>query len=138
MAAAPVTAHLTLLPAGRPEPDPLGALSSDRMKRIVEDAASRFDWVIVDSPPVGVLADGRLVSETVDGVILVVRAGVTRFPDLDAAADTLGHDRILGLVLNAVDPAEIRGENYYRQYYGRKPVAENLLSPDDRTSGSAS
>ena len=46
---------------------------------IVADAASRFDWVIVDSPPVGVLADAHLVSETVDAALLVVRAGVTRF-----------------------------------------------------------
>ena len=82
------------------------------MKRIVADAASRFDWVIVDSPPVGVLADAHLVSETVDAAILVVRAGVTRFPDLEAAADTLGRERILGVVLNAVDPTEIRGEDY--------------------------
>ena len=111
---------LTLLPAGRPDANPLGGLSSDRMKRIVADAASRFDWVIVDSPPVGVLADARLVSETVDGAILVVRAGVTRFPDLEAAADTMGHERILGIVLNAVDPAEIRGEGYYHHYYGQR------------------
>jgi capsular exopolysaccharide synthesis family protein len=116
-----ITETLTLLPAGRPERDPLAGLSSGRMKRIVEDAASRFDWVIVDSPPVGVLADGRLVSETVDAAILVVRAGVTRFPDLEAAADTMGRDRILGIVLNGVDPVEIRGEDYYRRYYyGRK------------------
>jgi Mrp family chromosome partitioning ATPase len=109
-----------LLPAGRPEPSPLGGLSSDRMKRIVEEAASVFDWVIVDSPPVGVLADGRLVSETVDAAILVVRAGVTRFPDLEAAADTVGRDRILGIVLNGVDPVEIRGTDYYHRYYGRE------------------
>jgi len=109
---------LTLLPAGRPEPSPLAGLSSDRMKRIVADAVERFDWVIVDSPPVGVLADAHLVSETVDTALVVVRAGVTRFPDLKAAADTLGHDRILGVVLNAVDALEIRGEGYYSHYYG--------------------
>jgi protein-tyrosine kinase len=109
---------LTLLPAGRTEANPLGGLSSDRIKRLVSDAAARFDWVIVDSPPVGVLADARLVSETVDAALLVVRAGVTQFSDLQAAADAIGHDRILGLVLNAVDPAEIRGQHYYRHYYG--------------------
>ena len=109
---------LTLVPAGRPEPNPLSGLSSGRMKRLVADAASQFDWVIVDSPPVGVLADAHLVSETVDGAILVVRAGVTRFPDVEAAADTLGHERILGIVLNAVDPVEIRGKGYYNHYYG--------------------
>jgi capsular exopolysaccharide synthesis family protein len=122
----PVTPRLALLPAGRPQADPLGGLSSGRMKGIVSDAAQRFDWVIVDSPPVGVLADGRLVSEAVDGVIVVVRAGVTRFPDLDAAADVLGHDRILGLVLNGVDPASIRGEGYYHHYYGRRAPAANV------------
>lgn len=120
VAAVQISETLTLLPAGHPEPNPLGGLSSDRMKRIVADAASHFDWVIVDSPPVGVLADARLVSETVDAAILVVRAGVTRFPDLQAAADTIGHERILGVVLNAVDPVEIRGGGYYRDYYGRE------------------
>ena len=117
-AAVQISETLTLLPAGRPEPNPLSGLSSGRMKQIVADAASRFDWVIVDSPPVGVLADAHLVSETVDAALLVVRAGATRFPDLEAAADTMGHDRILGLVLNAVEPIEIRGQGYYHHYYG--------------------
>ena len=88
------------------------------MKRIVEDAAAQFDWVIVDSPPVGVLADAHLVAETVDAAILVVRAGVTRFEDLEAAAEALGQDHVLGIVLNAVEPAEIRGQGYYHHYYG--------------------
>jgi protein-tyrosine kinase len=112
-----ISETLSLVPAGRPDSDPLGSLSSDRMKRIIEEAVSRFDWVIVDTPPVGMRADGRVLSEMVDTTILVVRAGATRFPDLEAAAGTIGHDRILGIVLNAVDPIEIRGEDYYRHYY---------------------
>jgi hypothetical protein len=44
---------------------------------------------------------------------------VTRFPDLEAAAGTLGHERILGIVLNAVDAVEIRGEGYYSHYDGQ-------------------
>lgn len=120
LATVQITETLTLLPAGRSDSNPLGGLSSGRMKRIVADAASRFDWVIVDSPPVGVLADAHLVSETVDAALLVVRAGVTRFEDLEAAADTLGHDRILGIVLNAVEKMDIRGQGYYHHYYGRE------------------
>jgi len=118
-----LTNTFTLLPAGRPDPNHLGDLSSGRMKAIVADAASMFEWVIIDSPPVGVLADARVVADTVDGALLVVRAGVTRFPDLKAAADTIGHERILGLILNAVEPGEIRGEGYYRHYYD--PQAAN-------------
>ena len=113
-----VSDALTLLPAGQPDDNPLGGLSSNRMKRIVEDAAAQFDWVIVDSPPVGVLADAHLVAETVDAAILVVRAGVTRFEDLAAAAEVLGQDHVLGVVLNAVEPADIRGQGYYQHYYG--------------------
>ena len=118
LATVPISETLTLLPAGRPEPNPLGGLSSGRMKRIVAEASSQFDWVIIDSPPVGVLADAHLVAETVDAAILVVRAGVTQFQDLQAAAESMGQDRILGIVLNAIDPAEIRGQGYYHQYYG--------------------
>jgi protein-tyrosine kinase len=115
-----VSETLTLLPAGRPDSNPLGGLSSGRMKRIVADGAAQFDWVIVDSPPVGVLADAHLVSEMVDAAILVVRAGVTRFQDLATAAEVMGHDHILGIVLNAVDSADIRGHGYYHHYYGRE------------------
>jgi capsular exopolysaccharide synthesis family protein len=114
-----ITEGLALLPAGRPDDNPLAVLASDRMKRIIADAASHFDWVIVDAPPVGVLADARLAAETVDAAILVVRAGVTGFPDLEAAADMMGHERILGVVLNAVDPVEIRGQDYYYHYHHR-------------------
>jgi capsular exopolysaccharide synthesis family protein len=109
---------LTLLPSGRLEANPLSGLSSDRMKRLVADAGSRFDWVILDSPPVGVLADAHLVAETVDAALLVVRAGVTHYEDLEVAADKLGHEKILGIVLNAIDPAEIRGKRYYTYYSG--------------------
>jgi protein-tyrosine kinase len=110
--------HLWLLPAGRSQANPIGDLSSGRMARLVKDATSRFDWVIVDSPPAAGLADARIVAETVDGAIVVVRAGVTHFPDLEAAATALGSDRILGVVLNAVDPREIRRDDYYSHYYG--------------------
>ena len=113
-----ISETLTLLPAGGAGASPLSGLSSDRMKHLIAEAASHFDWVILDSPPAGVLADARLMSETVDAALLVVRAGVTRFEDLEAAADRLGHDRIIGLVLNAIDPAEISGQHYYDHHYG--------------------
>jgi capsular exopolysaccharide synthesis family protein len=112
-----ISETLTLLPAGRTETNPLVTLSSRDMRRLIADAASRFDWIILDSPPVGVLADARLVSESVDAAVLVVRAGVTQFADVEAAADKLGRNRILGLVLNAAEPEEIRGGSYYGSYY---------------------
>lgn len=116
--AVPVTSTLSLLPAGRPQLNPVGDLSSGRMARLIASAGSRFDWVIVDSPPAAGLADARIILATVDGAILVVRAGATRFADLQAAVDALGPERMLGVVLNAIDPDEIRRDDYYGNYYG--------------------
>jgi capsular exopolysaccharide synthesis family protein len=127
-----ITDMLTLLPGGRSEANPVAGLVSSRMKRIIAEAVTRFDWVIVDTPPVGVLADGRVVSDLVDAAILVVRAGVTRFADVHAAVETIGRERIVGVVLNAADPRDIQGEGYYRHYYGRD-LGELEKDADERT-----
>src|SRR5688572_9533906 len=99
----PVTPTLTLLPAGRPNPDPMGALTSPRMRQILQEAASRFDWVVLDAPPMGPLADARLLAEMADAAIFVIRAGRTKHAAVKKAIDTLGRERLLGVVLNGVD-----------------------------------
>lgn len=107
-----LTETLTLLPAGLPDSDPLSALTSSRMARLLEEAAGKFDWVIVDSPPAGATADATLLCAMVDAVILVVRAGATPHAAVAGAIDVLGRERIHGVVLNAVDPRIARGADY--------------------------
>lgn len=97
-----INEHLTLLPAGRPDPDPLSGLTSPRMQRILDEASERFDWVIVDTPPVSAAADAGLLSAMVDAVLLVVRAGQTPHAAVQRAVDALGRERIFGVVLNGV------------------------------------
>jgi capsular exopolysaccharide synthesis family protein len=116
-----LTKNLSLLPAGRPDPDPMGGLTSSRMQRILADASSRFDWVVIDAPPVGTVADASILSEMVDGVLMVVRAGKTGYALTQKAIEAVGRDRILGVVLNAVE--NVSGEAYeYANYY--RPVGE--------------
>lgn len=109
-----VTPTLMLLPAGRPDPDPMGGLTSARMRHILEEAAGRFDWVILDAPPMGPMADASLLSQMVDGAVFVVRAGQTQHSAVLRAIDALGRERILGVVLNAVEhmPSEQYEYNY--------------------------
>ncbi len=109
-----VTPTLMLLPAGRPDPDPMGGLTSARMRHILEEAAGRFDWVILDAPPMGPMADASLLSQMVDGAVFVVRAGQTQHAAVQRAIDALGRERILGVVLNAVEhmPSEQYEYNY--------------------------
>ena len=106
---------LTLLPAGRPDPDPLSGLTSPRMQRLLQDATEQFDWVIVDTPPLGATADAGLLSPLVDAVVLVIRARQTACAAVHTAVETLGRERILGVVLNGVDRVNAAG---YEAGYG--------------------
>jgi protein-tyrosine kinase len=113
-----ITETLTLLPAGRPDPDPMSTLTSPRMAEILAEGAARFDWVIVDTAPLGLLADAHLLSTMVDGALLVIRAGETPFAAVSKALEALGRDRVLGAVLNAVIPTNSEEDNAYQRYYG--------------------
>jgi len=116
----PVAPRLSLLPAGQPIANSIEALTSPRMRQILTEAVARYDWVILDAPPVGPTTDARLLTQMVDGTLFVVHAGQTQYPDVLRAIDSLGRERILGVVLNGV--AESHDEGYYglpRQDRGR-------------------
>jgi capsular exopolysaccharide synthesis family protein len=108
-----ITDTLTLLPAGRPEADPMGVLTSPRMRYALEEARSRFDWVVVDTAPVGLLADAGIVATLMDGALFVIRAGKTPYAAVNKAIDALGRDRVLGVVLNGAEISE-DDNPYYR------------------------
>jgi protein-tyrosine kinase len=108
---------LTLLPAGRPTADPVGILSSPQLQRLVEEASTRFDWVIIDTPPVALLTDAKLLTSLVDAVLLVIAAGRTQYDYLARAVQAVGRERILGVVLNRVTEGVIR--QGYGSYYRR-------------------
>lgn len=98
-----LTPTLTLLPAGQPIPNSLEALTSPRMRSIMEEAVERFDWVVLDAGPIGPTTDPRVLTTLVDGALFVVRAGVTQFDDVQKGIEALGRDHLLGIVLNGVD-----------------------------------
>src|SRR5262245_31584480 len=98
-----VSENLTILPAGRPDPDPMSGLTSERMQNIVQEAAERFDWVVIDTPPVGFLSDAKLLVQMVDVAVFVVHAGKSPYRLIQRAVDAIGRDRIIGVVLNAVE-----------------------------------
>ncbi|NUR56626.1 MAG: CpsD/CapB family tyrosine-protein kinase, partial [Acidobacteria bacterium] len=114
----PVAPRLFLLPAGRPDSDPLGALTSETMRRIVAEARDQFDWVLIDTPPIGLLPDAGLLGGIVDGALLVVRAGHSPYDLIKRAVESVGRERILGVVFNGADTSRRYGNDYYG-YYGK-------------------
>ena len=72
-----LSGRLTVMTAGQPGPAPLAGLSSPRMAEVLAECSRRFDWVLIDTPPVGVLPDAQVLARLVGEVILVIGAGVT-------------------------------------------------------------
>lgn len=116
-----ISPYLTLLTAGRAIPNPLAILTSDHMHALVSDAAERFDWVLIDTPPVGLLPDAQLVARLSDGVLFVIAAGVTPYPLVKRCVAELGTDRIVGTVLNRVEQRVLPTDSYGSYYTSATP-----------------
>lgn len=112
-----VSGYLTVIPAGAADSSPMAGLTSDTMRAIITQARDQFDWVIVDTPPVGLISDASLMASLVDGVLLVIGASSTPYAAVKRAVSEFGADRILGVVLNRVSE-EASSNRYYTDYYG--------------------
>ena len=118
----PVSSQLAILPAGTPGPTPLADLASERMAAILEECATRFDWVLIDTPPVGVLPDAQVLARLAGAVLFVVGAGTTPADTVERAIVELGGpDAIFGVVLNRVEERQIPGSAYYDHYQTARP-----------------
>ena len=107
---------LDCLICGPVPPNPSELLSSDRMQRLIIEALSEYQFVLIDAPPLLNVTDGRILATMVDGAILVVRGGFTP-EELAQQAQFYVRDvgaRLIGAVLNDVD---IRRDGYYQGYY---------------------
>ncbi len=113
----PDKARQTILPnltfiAGGNGGDKAADLSGNpRFRGLIEEASPSFDWIVVDSSPVLPVSDAVNMARACDGVLLVARAGVTKYPVAQRAQSEMKAARILGFVLNAMDKAANAG-NY--------------------------
>jgi protein-tyrosine kinase len=110
-----LSSRLAILPAGHPTPDPMGAITSERMRQITEEARDAFDWVIVDSPPVALVPDANLLASMADAVVIVVKAETTPCELVNRALAAIGRERVVGIVLNRSQPG-LGSDGYYGYY----------------------
>ena len=83
------TQNLWVIPSGILPPNPSELLSSNNMAQLIETLETRFDFIIIDSPPVNIVTDALAVSKLVEGVAMVCSQNVTRYPDLKRAVASL-------------------------------------------------
>ena len=113
--------NLYVLPCGPQPPNPAELLLTDRFREVLQDLESRFDRILLDSPPLLAVTDGVVLSRIADGVILVTQAGKTLLDDAVQCARQLRdvNAPLLGVVLNDMDLSDSRYGYYYYQYsYG--------------------
>lgn len=111
--------HLFMLPAGSRPPNPAALLDSPPMDRLLGALRTRYDTVIIDSPPVLAVTDSAVLAPKTDGVILVVRAEKTEKEAIALAIRQMRQvdAEILGIVVNDAK-AEDSYYSYYMDYHG--------------------
>lgn len=119
--------NLFVLPCGPLPPNPAELLMSKRFETVLAELSSRFDRVILDSPPLP-YTDAVVLSKLTKGVIMVVRAGKTLREELKRSVRTF-HEvggTTLGVIVNEIERRE--ASYYYYSYYG---AAEHEREPGD-------
>jgi capsular exopolysaccharide synthesis family protein len=121
----PVPGHdrLSLLPAGPVPPNPAELLNGARARDVFADLRTRFDLVLIDSPPVLPVTDAAILSRLADATLMLAAAGQTRRGDLHRAVEKMNQvgTTILGIVLNKVSRQTGRDYGYHGYSYSYKP-----------------
>ena len=111
---------LEVMFAGPYSPNPAELLEEDMFTKLIKWARESYDYVVIDTPPMGNLIDGAIIARHCDGAVLVIESGAISFRLLQKVKAQLEKSgcRILGTVLNKVT---VDHSGYYRYYgkYGR-------------------
>jgi protein-tyrosine kinase len=109
---------LTVLPAGKPSPNPSELLSSEKTRRLVEELKGRYEdrYIIFDATPAQFAPEATFLASIVDGVLLVVRSGKTTRNSVLEAIENIDRNKIIGVVFNASTKSPEDYRYYYRYY----------------------
>lgn len=107
---------LWFLPAGHALDQPHPLLESERFAELVQTLSVAFDWVVIDATPMLPMADAASLARLSDGVLVVVREGVTRRKILNKALETIEPGKLLGMVLNEASMLQVGYDRYYEGY----------------------
>lgn len=108
--------NLDLLFSGDVPPNPSELLGSERMSDLIKGMSEQYDYILVDTPPVNVVSDACVMTDLLDGVLLLVRQNRTKKDEVKRAVARLQLTgaKLLGFVLNGVSE---KGKSYNYYYY---------------------
>jgi capsular exopolysaccharide synthesis family protein len=116
-----VLTNLDIMPSGTVPPNPSELMCSSSFISLVEKLQEEYDYIIFDTPPIGVVADALLLKDLIAGFVVVVRERSTTHGDLQKLIDSvkLADSKVLGLLEVGCTSSSKRGKKsyYYYQYY---------------------
>lgn len=104
-----------MIPAGYEAPNPLQLLETDKMKQLIDQLSEDYDIVLLDTPPIGMLADAVALAKYCDGALLVVAYRKGKHREIRDAVENIKQTgcRVLGAVLNEVRFKKLSNRHYY-------------------------
>lgn len=107
--------NLDILFSGPIPPNPSEILSSEFMKNLLHSLEDKYDYIIIDSPPAGIITDAAILSTITDATILVARANSTKKDEIWGTIDKINavNGKILGVVMTFVQKANTKYGSYY-------------------------
>ncbi len=135
--------NLHLITCGTIPTNPAELIASKHMQTFLNQIKPKYDYVLIDSPPLATVTDAELLSSYVDGTVVVSLASKTRLDLLVNTIDTLNkiNDTFIGVVLNNFDYQATYGSyyKYYYYYYGsEKSKEKNSANGSVSTSSNGS
>jgi polysaccharide biosynthesis transport protein len=112
---------LDVLTAGTIPPNPLPIVDSQRMATLIQEAAKKYNFVIIDTPPLNAAAEAQILGKFADGILLVVRPEVLESNAAKKAKTLIEQSaqRVLGMVTNCVNSKDTYSDYYSsKSYYG--------------------
>jgi len=130
--------NIDVLTTGALPPNPIVLIDSQHMLALVESFTNDYDFVIIDTPPLAVAADARILGKMTDGILMIVHPEIADIHSARKAKEFLaqGNQNVLGIVVNGVVP-ENEPDSYYYYYAQGYHPEDNLNEVNEKVVSSS-
>lgn len=115
--------NLSIIPAGKTAPNPTTLLQNSNFTSMIDSLKEYYDYIIIDTPPIGLVIDAAIIAQKCDGTIIVTEAGAIKRKFVQKAKEQMEQSgaAFLGIILNKVD-SQLDSYGAYGNYgsYGQK------------------
>jgi capsular exopolysaccharide synthesis family protein len=116
--------NVQIILCGPKPPNPAELISTAKFREMLDRAEERYDYIIIDTPPIGSMIDAAVIASKVDGTILLIEANKIDYKREQRVKEQLekANAKIMGVVLNKIPKKDFKDQYYYynNYYYGRK------------------